>query len=77
MPSDILGVEKLPEVSLNSKYWLQYTLAEKDARNFMTVVFARLNPFALRTAKTLWRFGYSECNRVKGHNSGINFENAV
>ena len=23
------------------------------------------NPFALRTAKTLWSFGCSECNRVK------------
>ena len=25
----------------------------------------RLNPIALRTAKTLWSFGHSECNRVK------------
>ena len=24
-----------------------------------------LNPIALRTAKTLWSFGRSECNRVK------------
>ena len=23
------------------------------------------NPIALRMAKTLWSFGYSECNRVK------------
>ena len=23
------------------------------------------NPFAHRTAKTLWSFGHSECNRVK------------
>ena len=23
------------------------------------------NPIALRTAKTLWSFGHSECNRVK------------
>ena len=23
-----------------------------------------INPIALRTAKTLWRFGHSECNRV-------------
>ena len=27
-----------------------------------------LNPIALRTAKTLWSFGHSECNRVKGMN---------
>ena len=26
---------------------------------------AMLNPTALRTAKTLWSFGHSECNRVK------------
>ena len=25
-----------------------------------------LNPVALRMAKTLWSFGFSECNRVKG-----------
>ena len=24
-----------------------------------------LNPIALRTAKTLWSFGHSECNKVK------------
>ena len=24
-----------------------------------------LNPIALRTVKTLWSFGHSECNRVK------------
>ena len=24
-----------------------------------------VNPIALRTAKTLWSFGCSECNRVK------------
>ena len=24
-----------------------------------------LNPIAVRTAKTLWSFGCSECNRVK------------
>ena len=27
--------------------------------------YASINPFALRTAKTLWSFGGSECNRVK------------
>ena len=27
--------------------------------------FLTLNPFALRTAKTPWSFGGSECNRVK------------
>ena len=27
-----------------------------------------LNPIALRAAKTLWGFGHSECNRVKGKN---------
>ena len=26
-----------------------------------------LNPIALRMAKTLWSFGHSECNRVKGN----------
>ena len=26
---------------------------------------AVFNPVALRTAKTLWSFGHSECNRVK------------
>ena len=26
------------------------------------------NPIALRMAKTLWSFGRSECNRVKGKN---------
>ena len=25
-----------------------------------------INPTALRMAKTLWSFGHSECNRVKG-----------
>ena len=27
--------------------------------------FLRLNPIALRMAKTLWSFGHSQCNRVK------------
>ena len=27
-----------------------------------------LTPFALRTAKTLWSFGCSECNRVNYEN---------
>ena len=27
------------------------------------------NPVALRTAKTLWSFGRSECNRVRGPKS--------
>ena len=27
-----------------------------------------LNPFALRTTKTLWSFGHSKCNRLKGKN---------
>ena len=26
---------------------------------------SQINPTALRTAKTLWRFGHSECSRVK------------
>ena len=30
---------------------------------FSMVIF---NPIALRMAKTLWSFGHSECNRVKG-----------
>ena len=30
-----------------------------------------INSIALRTAKTLWSFGRSECNRVEGH--GYNF----
>ena len=33
--------------------------------NFV-VCYLTLNPIALRTAKTLWSFGCSECNRVKG-----------
>ena len=28
-------------------------------------LLALFNPIALRTAKTLWSFGCSECNRVK------------
>ena len=28
-------------------------------------VLVHFNPIALRTAKTLWSFGRSECNRVK------------
>ena len=28
---------------------------------------AMFNPIALGTAKTLWSFGHSECNRVKVH----------
>ena len=27
-----------------------------------------INPIALRIAKTLWSFGYSECNRAKEKN---------
>ena len=30
-------------------------------------VYLLRNPVALRTAKTLWSFGHSECKRVKGH----------
>ena len=26
-----------------------------------------INPIALKMAKTLWSFGHSECNRVKGN----------
>ena len=32
------------------------------ALDFFYVIF---NPIALRTAKTLWSFGRSECNKVK------------
>ena len=35
-------------------------MVEKDG-----MVFFHLNPIALRTAKTLWSFGHSKCNRVK------------
>ena len=28
--------------------------------------FININPIALRMAKTLWSFGHSDCNRVKG-----------
>ena len=27
-------------------------------------IFTIFNPIALRTAKTLWSFGHSECNRI-------------
>ena len=29
------------------------------------------NPIAIRTAKTLWSFDHSECNRVKRQNTKI------
>ena len=37
-----------------------------------------LNPFELRTAKTLWNFGHSECNRVRVHNiKYINIDSVI
>ena len=29
------------------------------------IIEDNVNPVALRTAKTLWSFGHSECNKVK------------
>ena len=40
-----------------------------DSSNFASSVshewHIKINPIALRMAKTLWCFGHSECNRVK------------
>ena len=33
--------------------------------NNIYLVKENFNPIALRTAKTLWSFGHSECNRIK------------
>ena len=30
-----------------------------------SLLMGKVNPIALRMAKTLWSFGHSECNRVK------------
>ena len=39
---------------------------EKQRREeIVRLVKRSINPIALRTAKTLWSFGPSECNRVK------------
>ena len=35
------------------------------SHGYQTAKNIRLNPIALRTAKTLWSFGHSECSRVK------------
>ena len=32
---------------------------------FGEATLKNVNPFALRTAKTLWSFGHSECNKFK------------
>ena len=32
-----------------------------------------VDPIALRTANTLWSFGHSECNRVKGKKFLLDF----
>ena len=32
------------------------------------------NPIALRSAKTLWSFGHSECNRVTLENYGLSLK---
>ena len=45
--------------SLDFKFSIGYSLDKH------TWKFYLLNPIALRTAKTLWSFDYSECNRVK------------
>ena len=34
--------------------------------NLTFCLLGKFNPIALRTAKTLWSFGRSECNRVNG-----------
>ena len=35
------------------------------AKDWASVDCGTINPIALRTAKTLWSFDHSECNRVK------------
>ena len=37
----------------------------QEISSFISCVLSIFNPIALRTAKTLWGFGRSECNRVK------------
>ena len=39
-------------------------IKNKICLNWWNITFL-LNPIALRTAKILWNFGHSECNRVK------------
>ena len=40
-------------------------------------VFIFINPIALRTAKTPWSFGCSECNRVKDESLNVLFKPSV
>ena len=37
----------------------------QELSSFISCVLSLFNPIALRTAKTLWSFGRSECNRAK------------
>ena len=41
--------------------------------SFNAIILDWFNPIALRSAKTLWSFGRSVCNRVKNYSSGENF----
>ena len=52
-------VSKVPRITV-------YSDAEVDLISFRPIfLLPILNPIALRTAKTLWSFGCSECRRVK------------
>ena len=42
-----------------------------DADGLTSCLGFSINPTALRTAKTLWNFGPSECNRVKRYVSAL------
>ena len=44
---------------MNSVMQVMFTIPDFQRR------YVLFNPVALRTAKTLWSFGHSECSRVK------------
>ena len=54
------------KLKTSTKIILKWT--HTNDKNGQVHLSKKINPIALRTAKTLWSFGCSECNRVKGGN---------
>ena len=57
-------------ISVNKLYFIDKTslfgfkMGLSFSKSTFNIYIGPVNPFALRTAKTLWSFGHSECNRI-------------
>ena len=57
-------MEREPEETQEEEAEVSYLIVNEELLKIFAFLRVLLNPIALRMAKTLWSFGYSECNKV-------------